>query len=230
MWKNLLNLFKHDDLYTQALAESRSMLDLDLQIFQASVHSLRRSDSSDMEIDVYSVDKEINRFERDVRRKVLTHLSVSSSADLASGLVLVSVVIDIERIGDYAKNIHDLARAHPAKLHGRSLEPQVAEIETQIETLFRETVEAFCASDVEKSRQIMVTYKEGISNACDDLVNRIVSGQVTDLNPGEAAAIALYIRYLKRIGAHSRNIMTSVVNPFHRIGYREKKNPEASGS
>ncbi len=222
MWKNLFNLFRKDDLLTQALRESHAMLDLDLKIFEASVSSLRRSDSSEVEVDIYLIDKKINAYERDVRRKVLTHLSFSGSADLASGLILVSVVIDIERIGDYAKNIHDLARAHSARLAAKSLEPEVAAIEERVAGLFRDTVAAFRTSDVEKSRAIMVDYKEGLSARCDDLVNRIVSGRVTDLSGGEAAAIALYVRYLKRIGAHSRNIITSVVNPFHRIGYREK--------
>jgi len=228
MWKNLLNLFKKDDLLTQALGESHSMLDLDLKIFEASINSLRRSDSSEVEMDIYLIDKKINYYERDVRRKVLTHLSVSGSADLASGLVLVSVVIDIERIGDYAKNIHDLARAHPARLHGKSLEAEIASIEERVHQLFRDTVTAFRTSDVEKSRAIMTGYKEGLSSACDGMVNRIVSGKVTDLSGAEAAAIALYIRYLKRIGAHSRNIITSVVNPFHRIGYREKTDEKTS--
>ena len=34
-------------------------------------------------------------------------------------------------------------------------------------------------------------------------------------------AFALYLRFLKRIAAHSRNLASSVVNPFHRIGYPE---------
>ena len=37
-----------------------------------------------------------------------------------------------------------------------------------------------------------------------------------------ATAVAMYSRYLKRIGAHSRNLISSVVNPFERIGYREE--------
>ena len=221
MWKNLIALFRQDNLYAQALRESHTMLDLDLTIFEASMASLRRSDNSEVAVDIETIDKEINRFERDVRRKVLTHLSVSGS-DLVSGLVLVSVVIDIERIGDYAKNIHDLARAHPAQLHGGPLESEVASIETRVAGLFRDTVQAFRESDVEKSRKVMTAYKEELSAECDRVIDRIVSGKVPELSAAEAAAIALYIRYLKRIGAHSRNIMTSVVNPFHRIGYREK--------
>lgn len=223
MWKNLIQLFKTDDLYTQALHESYSMLDLDLQMFQASVETLRRSDESTVDIDLYAMDKRINAYERDVRRKVLTHLAVSGPSDLSSGLILVSVVIDIERIGDYAKNIFDLAREHPQRLVAGAMEPEVAEIEGRVERLFSAMVEAFKSSDEEKARTIMTDYKGGISASCEDIVKRIVSGKSDDLKPSEAASVALYVRYLKRIAGHSRNIMTSVVNPFHRIGYKEKK-------
>lgn len=74
-------------------------------MFEASVESLHRRDDGAVEIDIYKLDKDVNRFERDVRRKVMTHLVVSGPADLPSGLVLINVVIDIERIGDCAKNI-----------------------------------------------------------------------------------------------------------------------------
>jgi phosphate transport system protein len=221
-WKNVLSIFTKDDLYTQALRESHQMLDIGLDMFEASVESLRRRDDGAVEIDVYKLDKDVNRFERDVRRKVMTHLAVSGPADLPSGLVLINVVIDIERIGDYAKNIYDLARWHPRRLHGGSLEAEVADIEVRVGELFRDMVETFKNSDIDKARHIMVTYKEQLSAECEELVGRIVSGQVTDLAAGDAAALVLYVRYLKRIAAHSRNLVTGLVNPFHRIGYREK--------
>jgi phosphate transport system protein len=222
MWKNFISLFRKDDLYTQALHESYAMLDLDLAMFEASIHSLRKADTTEIPVDIYKTDKQINSYERDVRRKVMTHLTISGPSDLASGLILVSVVIDIERIGDYAKNIYDLAKSHPAKLEGGSLEAEIADIEQRVRTLFKGMVEAFKTSDLEKSRLIMTDYKEGLSAACESIVHRLVSGQVTDLSPADAATVVLYIRHLKRIAAHSRNVLTSVVNPFHRIGYREK--------
>ena len=75
------------------------------------------------------MDKKINEFERDVRRKVMTHLAVGGKEDIGSGLVLVSVVIDIERIGDYTKNIYDLALNHPKKLTSGSLESTLNDME-----------------------------------------------------------------------------------------------------
>ncbi|MCC5808463.1 MAG: hypothetical protein JJU00_19205 [Opitutales bacterium] len=223
MWRNLFNIFKQDNLFTQALKESHEMLDLDLRMIEASVESLRRSDDGSISIDILGMDKRINRFERDVRQKVLTHLAVSGPGDLSSGMVLVSIIIDIERIGDYAKNIHDLARLHPSRLTGGAVEEDLARVEAQTLELFRDTVQAFRENDVEMARRVMVGYKEGLSAASEGIVAAIVEARAGDLDPGTSAAVALYARYLKRIGGHSRNIVTSVVNPFHRLGYKEKK-------
>lgn len=223
MWRNLLNAFNQDNLYTQALAEAHTMLDIDLRMIEASIRSLRHADDGSIDVDILKLDKQINRFERDVRQKVLTHLAVSGPTELSGGLVLVSIIIDIERIGDYAKNIHDLAQSHPARLNAGTLEPRLAAIEEQTLAVFRETVEAVRAHDVDKARHVMDLYKETLSAACEEIVRDVVEGRATDLSTGTGAAIALYARYLKRIGAHSRNIVTSVVNPFPRIGYREKK-------
>jgi phosphate transport system protein len=221
-WKNLLSMFGGDDLYTQALAESHQMLDIGLEMFEASVESLRRYDDGTLSVDIYAMDKHVNRFERDVRRKVMLHLNVSGPSDLSAGLILVSVVIDIERIADYAKNIFDLAKAHPRRLEAGVLEPEVADIETRIGNLFREMVDTFKTDDIERARRIMVDYKDRLSADCERVVERIITGEADDLSPGDAATLALYIRYLKRVGAHSRNLVSGIVNPFHRIGYREK--------
>ena len=109
MFKQIFELFKSDSLYNQALLECHEMLDIDKEMFNESMNTLRNSDTADIPIDIYAMDKKINEFERDVRRKVMTHLAISGRENLGSGLILVSVVIDIERIGDYTKNIYDLA-------------------------------------------------------------------------------------------------------------------------
>ncbi|UCH62479.1 MAG: hypothetical protein JSU77_11865 [Fidelibacterota bacterium] len=219
MWKSLLHLFKEEDLYTRALDNSYQMLDMDLEMYEASVESLRRSDTAEIAIDIYKMDKQINAYERDVRKKVMTHLAVTGPADLVSGLVLVSVVVDIERIGDYTKNIFDLARNHPARLSAGSAEAELSRIEATVTHQFRDTINAFKTSDAEQARKIMDEYKEEVSAACDTITHGVVNGEIQDLETSEGAAVALYARYLKRIAAHSRNIITSVVNPFDQIGY-----------
>lgn len=198
------------------------MLDHALTMYQVSVESLRNSDTGEMKQDVYSLDQRINSYERDVRKKVTTHLSITGSTDLVSGLVLLSVIVDIERIGDYSKNICDLAREHPKRLRAGSLERDLTQVETIVGILFYQMVDAFKASDEKLALQVMKEYKRDVSGVCDQITHRIVSGEIIDLNVSDGASVAMYGRYLKRIAAHSRNIITSVVNPFHRIHYEPK--------
>jgi len=221
MFKQIFEIFKSDSLFEQALSECHEMLDIDLTMFSASINSLRKSDSSKIDIDIFAMDKKINEFERDVRRKVMTHLAVGGKEDIGSGLVLVSVVIDIERIGDYTKNIYDLAVNHPKKLNGGSAEERLAEIEEISFKLFEDTIDAFKNQDIERARGLMGFYKEKISSQSDAITHDVILGNIDDLGLGSASAVALYARYLKRIAAHSRNLISSVVNPFEKIGYPE---------
>tara|TARA_B100000700_G_scaffold223214_1_gene246077 strand:+ start:1175 stop:1840 length:666 start_codon:yes stop_codon:yes gene_type:complete len=221
MLKEFFNLLKSDSLYEQALVESYEMLDIDLSMFTESVKSLRESDSADINIDIYDMDKKINSFERDVRRKIMTHLTVNPQQDLSSGLVLVSVVIDIERIGDYTKNIYDLALNHPSKLVGGNYEESLLEVEGSTRQFFIDSVKSFKEQDIDLARRLMEDYKTEISSKCEEITKAIVSGKSSDISSSDAAAVALYARYLKRISAHCRNLISSIVNPFERIGYPE---------
>ncbi len=221
MFKQIYKLFQSNSLYEQALNECYEMLDIDLTMFKSSIESLRESDSADIEIDIYELDKKINEFERDVRRKVMTHLAFGGQEDVGSGLVLVSVVIDIERIGDYTKNIYDLAVNHPKRLNGGVLEEKIKQVESASLNLFESSIDAFKNQDIDKARSLMATYKKDISDQCDTITNDIISGKLSDIDIGTSAAIALYARYLKRISAHSKNLISSIVNPFERIGYAE---------
>jgi len=221
MFKQIFELFKSDSLYEQALEECHEMLEIVREMFNESVKTLRQTDTADIPIDIYAMDKKINEFERDVRRKVMTHLVVSGKDDLGSGLILVSVVIDIERIGDYTKNIYDLALHHPTRLKGGSFEEKLNNIENSTKEFLNDAIDAFKNQDIEKARKLMLDYKTDISAVSTEIVDSIISGENTDFTSKEAGSLCLYARYLKRIAAHSRNLVSSIVNPFERIGYPE---------
>ena len=221
MFKQIFNLFKSDSLYVQALDECHEMLDIDLKMFQESIKVLRNKDNSESSFDIRKADLKINEFERSVRRKVMTHLAVSGTDDLGSGLILISVVTDIERIGDYTKNIYDLSKFYTKRLNGHDLESDLSNVEEKVVSLFQNSIKAFKDQDLELARQLMKDYKESISKQSDKITNDIISGKLS-MDTDTATAVAMYSRYLKRIGAHSRNLISSVVNPFERIGYREE--------
>src|SRR5680860_351262 len=59
--------------------------------------------------DVRETDQRINQAEQDLRAKLVIHVAVQGSADIGSVLGLILLLKKIERIGDQAKNILDLA-------------------------------------------------------------------------------------------------------------------------
>ena len=85
MFKQIFELFQSDSLYEQAINECYEMLEIDREMFNESINALRYSDTAEIPIDIYAMDKKINEFERDVRRKVMTHLAVSGKDHLGSG-------------------------------------------------------------------------------------------------------------------------------------------------
>ncbi len=221
MLKEFFSILKSDSLFEQALSECHEMLEIVREMFNSSTNSLRNPKTEEHPLNIYEMDKKINHFERDVRRKIMTHLTVNPQQDLSSGLVLVSVVIDIERIGDYTKNIYDLALNHPSKLIGGNYEESLIEVENSTRQFFVDSVKSFKEQDIDLARKLMRDYKTEISSKCEEIAKAIVSGKANDMSTADAAAVALYARYLKRISAHCRNLISSIVNPFERIGYPE---------
>jgi len=221
MIREILQLLNRDNLQVQALSECYEMLDMCHTMVSASVESLRHSDTAAVAVDIYEMDQKLNAFERGVRRKVMTHLSLGHTADISSGLTLDSIVIDLERIGDYSKNIYDLAVNHPSRLDAGEHETALRDVEASALEKFERSVTAFKTGDDEEARKLMEEYKEDISRKTRAIETILVTGE-TELPVGDAVTVALYVRFLKRIAAHSRNLISSLVNPFDRIGYPEE--------
>jgi phosphate transport system protein len=223
MWKSLMQLWKADNLLQQAWSESFEMLEIDREMFLEAVRILRESEDLEMSREVRQKDKLVNRYEREVRRKVMAHTAISGNADLAGAMVLISLVIDIERIGDYCKSIVDLAAAHPQRLNVPALEERLCEIESEIKQNFEQTIVAVQRQDEDLARRLMDAFRHEISRNCEQIVVDVVSGGQEGIDAADAATLAIYARYLKSISVHLYNLLTGVTNPFHRIGFKEKR-------
>lgn len=206
----------------RAYQRSYLMLDLTREMFSRAKESLRHLEDNQVDIDIYDKDSEINKYEREVRRNVFNHLAVSGAAKLPSGLALVSIIIDIERIGDYTKNIVELALNHPGKLHGGKFEKDLQRVEQALEDNFVETRDCFESGDNKKALKLLEEYK-WLNPMCDKNLIKLIKEEDKSILPGDAVSLAMYFRWLKRINSHLRNIVTSVVNPFDRIGFEPNK-------
>lgn len=215
----IYEIWRRDSSLKSALKDSRTMLERTNRMFRESVRSLRESEEGKIEVSIYEEDREVNRYQQEVRRKVLHHLAITGGLNAVPGLILVTIVIDIERIGDYTKNIMELAVAHPRKLVGGRFEPDVRKIEIAVGTMFDRIVSILEAMDADAARDL-IAESIWIRARCDAIVTDLIKGEEPALSARDAVAVALYVRYLKRVGAHLMNVLSSVVNPFEKIGYR----------
>lgn len=225
MFKKFKELFSSENLLDEAYKTTVMMLEFDQKMYNASQKTLRRSDTDELPFDVRKTDRQINKYEREVRRMVLTHLSMSGTHNLTPGLALISIVIDVERIGDYTKNIVDLAGQHKEKLKAGNYETQLGEIEAVIDDIFPKVIEVLKTHDKQSARYVM-ELEEATAKKSEMIVSNLIQGKEESLKISDAVCVALYARYLKRINAHLTNIASSIVNPFPRIGFREKKNSD----
>ncbi len=221
MFKQWLEIFKKDTLMDRAYKRSFMMLDLTRDMFLKAKESLRFREDCEVDVNIKDKDLEINSYEREVRRNVFNHLVVGGTTKLPSALVLVSIIIDIERIGDYTKNMVELALAHPGKLKGGKFEKDLQRAEAAVEGNFVKTRACFESGDAKSALKLLEEYK-WVNDVCDDSLDGLIREDDKNIQPGDAVALGIYFRWLKRVNSHLRNITTSVVNPFDRIGFEPK--------
>ncbi len=221
IFTEILSVWRKEDLLSEAWEQSLDMLDLSHNMFIKAVKKSKKQENLSVLKQLKNRDKEINKYQREVRRKIITHFSLQNNFnDISNIMVLMNMIVDIERIGDYSKNILDLAIYYPEKLNTKTLHPELHEIEQVVKLRFDKTVDAIKTEDVELASKLIKGFKKQVTTASDRIVNNIISGELNIKSGSESAAIVLYARYLKRIGSHLKNITTTIINPIDSIGYQ----------
>lgn len=219
MLKNLIKFWKKESHCQAAWNSCLEMMNESYGMFADAVKSFHEENKLD--VGIYKRDRIINKFERKVRRDIVTHLAVSHNPDINTALVLTAIVIDIERIGDYTKNIVELAGAHHGVFKGGELNKEITALETSVLAMYKDLIPSMAESDIDKARQILGDHQI-LADRVEDCIQDLVTGKALSSDSGAAVVAALYLRYLKRISAHLKNVASSVVNPYYRIGFREK--------
>jgi len=132
--------------------------------------------------------------------------------------VLMSVVKDAERMGDFCKNIFDLGKMFDVTFDRGRYKTPLVELADQVENLFSKTRKAFERSDEEMARSVM-SKGVRISNQCEMLIKQLM---VDNLPTKKAVAYTLMARYLKRISSHLTNIATSVTTSVDNLDYLDE--------
>lgn len=211
-----------EGLVHKARQKTIHALDSSKEMFLIVIHALKEEVSPDVLVNVKKMDEKLNHEHCSVRKKIYEHLSISRGDDLFRSLVLLSVIDDVERIGDYSKNIGDIIEMVPGKLDFGKYESDFEQIKTETIELFDLTRQAFADSDETIAARVARNYGE-ISKTCKGILREVMAQATKEEKvPSFYMYLVLMLRYLRRVGAHLSNISSTVINPFHRIGYQLK--------
>lgn len=201
-------------------AQIQQMLLDDRHTFDAAINALiGGTDPSTVGADIRDTDRRVNKAERAVRRELMVHVAVhGATADQPMVMASMSIVKDAERIGDYAKNIFDLANAGVDLSSAPDLE-QLIGYRDLVSGLIGEAARAFGERDTEAAHKIL---QDG-DPLLDEFDANILKQIQSSAPASEAVPRALLFRYLKRISAHLMNVLTSLVMPLDRLDYYDEK-------
>jgi phosphate uptake regulator len=193
----------------------QAMFRLDRSEFDLAVAALLGDAvANDVRAELRATDRQVNQLEREIRRELLVHASVFGGIDSPTVLVYMSIVKDIERVGDYAKNLLDLA-VDGARLGELPEAAEWRRVAADVAQMVDDTGAAFRARDGARCRALRVR-GDTLLHRCDEEVSALIRRD----DPGaQAVARALAWRYLKRIVAHLMNVLSAVIMPLDRLDY-----------
>jgi phosphate uptake regulator len=221
VFRQILSLFRGTDplrvtleMFAGMITDSRWMYEQVLDVYTGT------QTAPDLEPALFSRDRRINATERQIRRRLVEYLSITENPDVGSCLVLMSVAKDAERIGDYIKNMFDVA----SHLHTKTQKyPDVAlsthQLRSRLLPIFDATREAFLTSN-EKMAQRTLEEARAIAREAEKMVWKIAESK--DFSNKTAVFYALSARHLKRIASHLGNIATAVVQPVDWLDYTDE--------
>ena len=220
MLRELLSIFRASDPLSEMGANFRRMLQVtyDMNIAAGQIFFGEEDRTADRKR-IREWDRDVNELERTIRRQVITHLAIpGNQADLPYSLLLMSLVKDVERLGDYAKNLSEIVDIRPDPLpEGPELTRLVA-IRERVQHAFRSCADVFTGSRKEEALEL-IQQGRNTARECDRLIVEIGRG---DHDAATTTALILGTRYYKRIGGHVLNVLSSVVVPLDEVDYYDE--------
>ena len=192
------------------LGDARHSFDL------ATLALLTETNAGSVADDIRDTDDRINQAEQELRAELVVHVSVQGTAEIGTVLGFTLLLKKIERIGDQAKNILDLAE------HGISLaaSDDIDELRSEqqiVSALFAETADLLAKSDVDESQ--IDAYSERSADLEAGYQAKISDFMTSDRPGREVVPLAIYYRYLKRIVANLNGIVRTSSEPIPTVDY-----------
>ncbi len=180
----------------------------------------RRSEDTATVDQIKRGDKDINKLQRKIRKEAFVEaLSDSSRFSLPFCLSVMNVVKDVERIGDYAKDIAALVELTGPVSAIRDLTHNFSVAAGEVERFTDELPGMMRDPDQVKAVRLIDRGKD-IRRDLTAIQRTLLTEDQTSVR---AAADALALQYYIRIVSHTLNALSTIVTPLHRMDYTRKK-------
>lgn len=221
MLKDLIRMWKKIDLLQESFQQFLSMIDMVEEMFRCSTDSLFGARKcANARGTLLKTDISVNKTERRIRKNLVEHLAVNPRADAPACLILMSASKDIERAGDYCKNLLEVADMLKTPAMETAYGDDLRKMADLVTVGFAQTRTAFAEEDHTLAHNLIVE-ETRIAKRSDAMVEKIANDESLDAN--QAVCLALAFRFLKRVNAHLGNVASSVVMPLHKIDYFDEK-------
>ena len=220
VFKELLRILRGDDPAREVMREFARMREIATElVIDASDIYWTPTCRPEQRQSIYDRDIQVNELERSIRKRMVGLLSGSTPLDQAHFMVLMSIAKDVERIGDYAKNLVEASEFHCQPLPDDENVRELADIWKIIEQMLGEVAHTVQRSNMTQAQELNARGRATIQR-CDSLIEHIAKGEYA---ASVAVKLALGTRYYKRICGHMLNLLSSVIMPLHKLDYFDEK-------
>jgi phosphate transport system protein len=220
--KDLLSIFR-GETHLQGIGDDFSgMLDqCKLMFEEVNVAFWNGNVSEELRNETYKRDIKLNKSERAIRKIVFSHLTThsGSTADTPYCLVLMNVVKDAERIGDYIKNLAEIPVISTTDIPEGDIRNELHTIGDETQKILNEFGPVFRKSKRGQAEK-MIRAGRQLTHRVDGLLPRVAN---SSFSSQAAVSAALTARFYKRIIAHAVNILSTVIMPIHKIDFFDEE-------
>ena len=196
------------------------MLDADRHTLElATTGLLGSADPEALHHEVSDSDHRVNLLVQRVRRELVVHASLRGThADISAMFATMSVVKDIERVGDYAKHLLRIARIRGPFVPDSAEHVELAAYSNRIARYATDVRDTLGVQDPDRATALIID----IRALTDDLNTAIDQLLTADPRLSNGAAQALAYHYLARTAAHLSNVLTSIVMPLDKLDFYDE--------
>jgi len=171
MLREIIGVWKHHQFMGKVVHEFGQMLKDDEYVFSNAWNAIDGQVQTEaVKQLIHEKDKSVNKREREIRRMLMEHLSINPGQDVSGCLVMMSLVKDAERIGDYSKNIFDLAVVLKQDAKQMKYFGKLVSIHDKLEAQIGQLEKAFLDGNQDISQAILKEYAP-IKDSCSRILN-----------------------------------------------------------